>query len=95
MDSIVGPNIINCAFRYQISLDNIINLHFQSRDIYSKYRAKEGSSALLSPLIKPLQRRDGSLSLSSSEFNMAEISSSMIDPIYMYCLLIDDLRHFA
>jgi len=32
MDSIIGRNILNCSFRYKISLDNILNLHFQSRD---------------------------------------------------------------
>jgi len=39
MVSIIGSNILNCSFRYQISLDNILNLHFQPRDIYSYYRA--------------------------------------------------------
>jgi len=32
MDSIIGRNILNCSFRYKISLDNILNLHFQPRD---------------------------------------------------------------
>jgi len=31
MDSIIGRNILNCSFRSKISLDNILNLHFQSR----------------------------------------------------------------
>jgi len=80
MDSIIGrrPNILNCSFRYKISIDNILNSHFQPRDIYSFYRANVGSSSLLFSLIELLQCRDGSLSLSSSEFNVADISS-MID----------------
>jgi len=82
MDSIIGRYILNCSFRYKISLDNIINFHFQpARVIYSYYYTKRiGSSALLSPLIELLLCRDGSLSLSSSEFIMADISS-MIDYI--------------
>jgi len=36
MDSIIGRNILNCSFRYEISLNNI-NLNFQPRDIYSYY----------------------------------------------------------
>jgi len=80
MDFIIGRNILNSSFCWQISLDNILNLHFRQRDIYSYYRANVSSSALLSSLIELLQCRDGSLSLSSSEFNMARISS-MIDYI--------------
>ena len=80
MDSIIGRNILNCSFRYDISLDDILNLHFQPRDIYSYFRANTDSSVLLSPLIELLQCRDGSLSLSSGDFNMADISS-MIDSI--------------
>jgi len=34
IDSIIGRNIQNCSFRYSISLHNILNLHFQPRDIY-------------------------------------------------------------
>jgi len=60
MDSIVGRNILNCSFRYKISLDNIISLHFQPRDIYSYYRTNEDSSALLSLLFELLQCRNGS-----------------------------------
>jgi len=78
MDFIIDRNILNCSFCYKSSLDNILNLHFQSRDIYSYYRTNEGSLALLSSLIQLLQYREDSLSLSSSEFNMADISS-MID----------------
>jgi len=80
MDSIIGRYILNCSFRYKISLDNILNLHFQTRDIYIYYRANIGSSALLSSLIELLQCRYGSLNLSSSEFNMEDISP-MIDYI--------------
>jgi len=78
MDYIIGSNILNCSFRYKTSLDNILNLHFQhARDINSYCRANVNSSAFLSSLIEFVQcrPRDGSLSLSSSEFNMAEISS--------------------
>jgi len=42
MDSIIGRNILNCSSRYKISLDNILNLHFQPRHIYSYYRANVG-----------------------------------------------------
>jgi len=66
MDSIIGGNILNCSFRYKVSLDDILNFYFQPRDIYSYHRAKVGSSALLSSLIELLQCRDGSLSLLSS-----------------------------
>jgi len=41
MDSIAGRNILNGSFRHKLSLDNILNLHFQPRDLYSyacKYR---------------------------------------------------------
>jgi len=69
MASTIGRSILNCSFRYKISLDNILHLHFQSRYIYSYYRANVGSSALLCSKIELLQCRDGSLSLSSSEFN--------------------------
>jgi len=72
MDSIIGLNFLKCSFRYRISLDNIINLHFQARHIYSYCRANVGSSALLSSLIELLQCRDGSLSLSSSAFNIVD-----------------------
>jgi len=37
MDSIIGHYILNCLFRYKISIDNILNLHFQPRDIFSYY----------------------------------------------------------
>jgi len=80
MDSIIGRNVINCSLCYKISLDNIINLHFQPRDIYCYYRTNEGSSALISSLFELLQCRDVSLSLSSREFSTADISS-MIDYI--------------
>jgi len=80
MNSITGRNVLKCSFRYKIRLDNIINLHFQPRDIYSYYHTNEGSSALLPSLFELLQCIDGSLSLSSSEFNRADISS-MIDSV--------------
>jgi hypothetical protein len=81
MDSITGRNILNCTSRYTVRLNDILNLRFQPRDIYNYYRASVGSSVLLSPLIELLQCRDGSLGLSSSEFNMADISS-MIDDMH-------------
>jgi len=80
MDSFIGCNILNCSSHYKISLDYILNLHFQLRDIYSYYHANVGSSALLFSLIELLQCRDGSLSLSCSVFNMADISS-MVDSL--------------
>jgi len=80
MDSILGRNILNCSSRYNISFDYILNLRFQPRDIYSSFRVNVGSSVLASPLIELLQCRDGSLSLSSSDFNMSDVSS-MIDCI--------------
>ena len=80
MDSIIGRNSLNCSSRYKIGLDNILNLHFQPRDIYSHFRADIGSLVLLSPLIELLQCRDGSVSLSSSDFNMAD-KSLMIDSL--------------
>jgi hypothetical protein len=82
MDSIIGRNIFYCSSRYKTSLYNIINLHFQPCDIYSYCRAKVRSSVLLglSPLIELLQCRDGSLCLSSSDFNNMDISS-MINPL--------------
>jgi len=83
MDSIVGRNILNRSSRYEISLDNILHLHIQPRDIYSYYRANVCSAALLSSLIEPLQRRDGSLSLSNNEFNMPDISLRST-PAYMH-----------
>jgi hypothetical protein len=67
MDSTIGRNILNCSSRYKISPNDILNLHFQPRDVYSYYRANVGSSVLLTPLIEIWQDRDGSLSLSSSE----------------------------
>jgi len=79
MDSIIGRNILKCS-RYNISIDYILNLHFQPRDIYSYFRANVYNSVLASPLIELLQCRDGSSSLSSSGFNMADVSS-MIDCI--------------
>jgi hypothetical protein len=78
MDSTIGRNILHCSFRYNIRLDDILNLHFQPCDIYSYYRANTDSSTVLSQLIELLQCRDGSLSLSSGEFSTADISS-MID----------------
>jgi hypothetical protein len=80
MDSIIGRNILNCSFRYDTSLVDIVNLQFQPRDIYSYFRANTDISVLLYPLIELLHCRDGSLSLSSGDFNMADISS-MIDSI--------------
>jgi len=79
MDSIIGRNILKCS-RYNISIDYILNLHFQPRDIYSYFRANVYNSVLASPLIELLQCRDGSSSLSSSGFNKADVSS-MIDCI--------------
>jgi len=83
MDSIFGRNILNCSSRYNISFDYILNLRFQPRDIYSTFRVSVGSSVLASPLIELLQCRDGSLSLSSSDFNMSDVSS-IIDCICTY-----------
>jgi len=37
MDSIIGRNILNCSFRYKMCLDNILNLHFQPRDMWRIY----------------------------------------------------------
>jgi len=51
MDSILGRNVLNCSLSYKISLDNIINLHFQPRDIYSYYRTNESNSTLLSSFL--------------------------------------------
>jgi len=59
MDSIIARNILNCSFRYKISLENILYLHFQPRDIYSYLSCKRiNSSALLSSLIELLQCRE-------------------------------------
>jgi len=76
-DSIIGRNTLNCSFRYKISLDNILNLHFQPRDIHGYFRATASAARhhYLRWTIELLQFRDGYLSLSSSEINMADISS--------------------
>jgi len=39
MDSSISRNILNFSFRHKISPDNILNLHFQPRDIRSYCRA--------------------------------------------------------
>jgi hypothetical protein len=78
MDSTAGRNILNCSSRYKIRFNDILNLQLQPHDIYNYYRANVDSSVLLPPLIELLQCRNGSASLSSSEFNMVDISS-MID----------------
>ena len=65
MDSVMGRNILNCSFRYAIRREEILNLHFQSRDIYSYFHANSDSSVLLAPLMELLQCRDGNLRLSN------------------------------
>ena len=55
MDSVIGGNILNCSFRYNIRLEEILNSYFQSRDIYSHFYANSDSSILLGPLIELLQ----------------------------------------
>ena len=60
MDFTIGHKILNCSSRYKISINDILNLHFQPRDIYSYYRVNEGSLAISSPLIELLRCRDGS-----------------------------------
>ena len=77
MDSTIGRNILNCSFRYDINLDDILTLHFQPRDIYHYVRANTDSSvlSLIHPLIELLKCRDGSLNLSSDVFCLADISS--------------------
>ena len=77
MDSTIGRNMLNCSFRYDVSLDDILTLHFQPRDIYHYVRANTDSSvsSLLHPLIELLKCRDGSLNLSSDVFCSADISS--------------------
>ena len=80
MDSVIGCNILNCSFRYNIRLEEILNSHFQSRDIYSHFYANSDSSILLGPLIELLQCRDGYLSLSNDLFSYADVSS-MIDSL--------------
>jgi len=75
MDSIIGRNASPCSFRYNICLHNIINLHFRPCDLISYSRSSTYSSAFISPLLELLQCRDGSLYLSSSDFNMTDISA--------------------
>ena len=56
---------------------NIFSLRFQPSDVYSYFHANAESSVLdlLPPLFELLHCRDGSLSLSSEEFCMVDISS--------------------
>ena len=77
MDSVIGRNVLLCSSRYDIRRDDILNSHFQPCDIYSYFHANAESSVLglLPPLFELLQCRDGSLSLSSDEFCMVDISS--------------------
>jgi len=75
MDSIIGRNVSQCSFRYNIGLHNIINLHDQPCDLISYSRSSTYSSAFISPLLEHLQCTDGSLYLSSSDFNMTDISA--------------------
>ena len=65
MDSVIGRNILNCSFRYNVRLEEILNLHFQSRDIYCHFYSNSDTSILLGPLIELLQCRDGYLSFST------------------------------
>jgi hypothetical protein len=76
MDSTIGRNIFNCSLRYDTNLVDILNMQFQSRDIYLYVSANTDSSvlSLLHPLIELLQCRDGSLNLSSDDFCMADTS---------------------
>ena len=76
MDFTIGRNRFNCSLRYDTSLDDILNMQFQSRDIYSYVSANTDSSvlSLLHPLIELLQCRDGYLNSSSDDFCMADIS---------------------
>jgi hypothetical protein len=63
-------------------------LRFHTRDIYGYYRVD--SLKILAPFIEFLLSRDDSLSLSSSDFNMAD-TSSMID----FICTIDVPRQFV
>ena len=75
IDSIIGRLILNCSSHYNISLDNILNLHFQSRDIYSYFRTNvyRQFGFIISSFIELLQ-----LSLSNSYFNMANIDRKSV-----------------
>jgi len=75
MDSIIGRNVSQCSFRYNIGLHNVINLHFRPCDLISYSRSSTYTSAFISPLLELLQCRDGSLYISSSDFNMTDISA--------------------
>lgn len=80
---IIGQNISNLSSR-SITLKYVFNLYFHLRDSYSSFRASsrrtQAALSLSSPLIEPMQCGDGSLSLSISDLNMADVSS-MIDSI--------------
>jgi len=65
--------MLNCALRYHISLDNIMNTDIQPRDIIGRINANDHHLAVL-PLLRELLRyRDGTLCLLNHNFMMPDI----------------------
>jgi len=51
--SVIGRNVLNCALRYLISLDNIMNKDIQPRDTIGRNNANDNHSSVL-PLLQEL-----------------------------------------
>jgi len=70
---VIGRNVLNCALRYHISLNSIINTDIQPRDIIGRINANDNHLTVLPLLRKRLRFRDGTLCLSNHNFVMSDI----------------------
>ena len=78
MDSIIGRNVLNCASRYNTSIDRISKLEFCPFSIDKHVRSGYKNSDITDLLSELLQCRDGTLRLSDSNFSFSDVLA-MID----------------
>jgi len=73
LDYVIGRNVLNCALRYHISLDSIMNTDIQPQDIIGRINVNDNHLAVLPLLWELLRCRDGTLCLSNHNFVMSDI----------------------
>jgi len=58
LDSVISRNVLNCALRYHISIDSIMNTDIKPRDIIGRINANDNYSPVLHvlPLLRELLR---------------------------------------
>jgi hypothetical protein len=72
-DSIAGRNVLLCCSRYNIIIEDVLQLSFRHYNISKRVPYSDIQAATANCLIELLACRDGALQLSHSDFDIRDV----------------------